>query len=262
MAGPTILREDDGTVSVITLNRPEKRNAIDVATMRLLGEVVQGVIDDPAQRVMVITGAGDVAFSAGGDMREMLEHSPLSSDQVMVAWQDTQRVIERSVKPLIAAVNGYAYGGGTEIAMACHIRVAAETAKFGQTEIAHDHIPGGGGTQRLPRLLPLGVAYEHLLTGDPISAQDAWRLGFVNHVWPADELMPNALALARRIAERSKVAVGYTMEAVRDGLQGPLDAGLRLERALASLVSESKDHDTGIERFFAGRGGATERDEP
>jgi enoyl-CoA hydratase len=249
----TILRRDEGPVAILTINRPEVRNAIDTATMRLLGDQVRGAGGDSAIRVIVITGAGEAAFSAGGDMSEMLGFGAIASDTEVAVWQDTNEIIERSLKPVIAAVNGYAYGGGTELAMACHIRVASETARFGQTEIVHDHIPGGGGTQRLPRLIPLSAAYEHLLTGDPIPAEDALRLGLVSHVWPVAELMERTLELAGRIAARSPTAVRYTLEAVRDGLEGSLATGLRLERALAALVADSPEYKTGIEAFLAKR---------
>lgn len=251
MSEPTILRHDEGRVAVLTINRPRVRNAMDIAAMRLLGEECARAGTDAAIRVIVITGAGDVAFSAGGDMAEMITFTPLASDTVMDVWQTTLERIERSPKPVIAAINGYAYGGGTELAMACHIRVAADTAKLGQPEIALDHLPGSGGTQRLPRLIPLGIAYEYLLTGDAIPAQDAHRLGLVNHVWPKAELMERALALAERIAERGPVAVRFTLEAVREGLKGPLDAGLRLERALSGLVLESDEARKGLEQFLA-----------
>jgi enoyl-CoA hydratase len=251
MSEATILRSDEGAVAVLTINRPHVRNAIDTATMRLLGEHVRALGDDDAIRVIVITGAGDKAFSAGGDMSEMLGFGAIASDTEVAVWQETNEIIERSLKPAIAAVNGYAYGGGTELAMACHIRVASENASFGQTEIVHGHIPGGGGTQRLPRLIPLSAAYEHLLTGDPIAAEDALRLGLVSHVWPAGELMARTLELANRIAERSPTAVRYTLEAVRGGLDGPLEAGIRLERALAALVADGPEYKSGIEAFLA-----------
>ena len=134
--------------------------------------------------------------------------------------------------------------------MACHIRVAGASARLGQTEMVHDHIPGSGGTQRLPRLIPLGLAYEYLLTGDPIAAADALRLGLLNHVWPDAELMPRTLELAARIAERSPEAVGCLMEAIRGGLDRPLAAGLELERQLAIRVLGSADAQAGLDEFF------------
>jgi enoyl-CoA hydratase len=253
MTEATILREDQRHISVLTINRPHVRNALDVATMRKLGEVIKEIECDDRIRVIVITGAGEVAFSAGGDIAEMTTFSPLKADVLMGQWQDTLERIERSSKPVIAAINGYAYGGGTELAMACHIRVASEDAKLGQPEIALDHIPGSGGTQRLPRLVPIGIAYEYLLTGEPIPAAQAHRIGLVNHIWPKADLMSKTLALASTIAERGPVAVRYTLEAVREGLNAPLSVGLRLERALAGLVLESDEARAGLEAFLSKR---------
>lgn len=245
-----IERKDQDGISILTINRPEVRNALAIATMRELGRAAQAAISTPEIRVIVITGAGDKAFSAGGDISEMTAHAGLAMDQVMTAWEDTLRIIETSPKPMIAAINGFALGGGTELAMACHLRTASDTAILGQPEIALDHLPGAGGTQRLPRLIPLGIAYEYLLTGDAIPAHEAHRLGLVNHVWPAAEFMPRTLALAGRIAERSPIAIQLTLEAVRLGLQGSLDSGLRLERALASLAIESDEAQQGIRNFL------------
>lgn len=242
-----------GPVIVLTINRPQVRNAIDLPTMRELGERVAAATADATIRVLVLTGSGDRAFSAGGDIEEMTSHAGLSSDQAMNTWYETLRRIEECTKPVIAAINGFALGGGTEVAMACHIRTASETATLGQPEIALDHLPGAGGTQRLPRLIALGLAYEYLLTGDRIPAQAALRMGLVNHVWPAEELLPRTLALAARIAERSPIALQLTLEAIRLGLQGSLDAGLRLERALAGLVLESDEARRGLEDFLKKR---------
>jgi enoyl-CoA hydratase len=248
-----ILRKVDGRVVVLAFNRPEVRNAINLATMRELGESVKDFIADPALRVAVLTGTGESAFSSGGDLDEMTTYAGLQADQKMDVWDDTLRLIETAPKPIIAAINGFALGGGTEVAMACHFRVAGDTAKLGQPEIALDHLPGGGGTQRLPRLIPLGIAYEYLLTGDPIPVAEAHRIGLVNYVWPAAELMPRAIALAERIADRSPIAIRLTLDAIRLGLQGSLDSGLRLERALASMVLESEEAQSGLKNFLSKR---------
>lgn len=249
----TIVRQDHGHIAVLTLNRPAVRNALDTRTMRELGRAVSEIIADPDLRVIVITGSGDIAFSAGGDIAEMATHAGLAADTAMLSWEETLRIIENSPKPVIAAINGFALGGGTELAMACHLRTASETALLGQPEIALDHLPGAGGTQRLPRLIALGIAYEYLLTGDPIPAAEAYRLGLVNHVWPANELLPRTLDLAGRIAERAPIAVRFTMEAIRLGLQGSLDTGLRLERALSNLVLESHEAQKGLQNFLEKR---------
>jgi enoyl-CoA hydratase/carnithine racemase len=243
------MRKDHGAVAVLTLNRPARRNAITTDMMWQLGDHIRRLQREARIRAIVIAGAGP-HFSAGGDMREMLEMDTLRTDQAMVAWQENLEVVERSLKPVIAAVHGAAFGGGTELAMACHIRICADDARFAQTEIALDHLPGGGGTQRLPRLVPLGIAYEHLLLGTPIDAATALRLGFVNHVCPRATLMDEALALAMRIAARGPVAIRYTMEAIRSGLMAPLEVGMRLERAFASLVNESAEARAGMVQFF------------
>ena len=237
-------------VSVLTIDRPQVRNAIDLPTMRALSQQVVAASRDVSVRVIVITGAGDRAFSAGGDIAEMTAHAGLACDQAMMTWYETLRCIEECDKPVIAAINGFALGGGTELAMACHIRTASASACLGQPEIALDHLPGAGGTQRLPRLVALGLAYEFLLTGDRIPAEAALRMGLVNHVWPDDELLPRTLELAARIAQRSPIAIKLTLEAIRLGLQGSLDAGLRIERALASLVLESSEARRGLEAFL------------
>ncbi|HKU97255.1 MAG TPA: enoyl-CoA hydratase/isomerase family protein [Vineibacter sp.] len=254
-ATDTILTRMDESVRIITINRPRVRNAIDTATMRALGEVVATAEADAAARVLIITGAGDIAFSAGGDMAEMRQSpSLIACDLDMRVWQDTLGRIERLTKPVIAAVNGYAYGGGTELAMACHIRVCGDTAQFGQTEIRHDHLPGAGGTQRLPRLIPLSAAYELLLTGDSLDAAGAYRLGLVSHVWPTADMLSKAIALAKRIAQRSPIAVQYTLEAVAAGLNGSLETGLRIERAMAALVMESGSAQAGLNNFLGKTG--------
>ncbi|MGH7321383.1 MAG: enoyl-CoA hydratase/isomerase family protein, partial [Candidatus Rokuibacteriota bacterium] len=178
----------------------------------------------------------------------------LDADAGLTAWEETHELIERSPKPVIAAVNGIAYGGGTELALACHIRLASDDASFGQPEIRLAHIPGGGGTQRLPRAIGLGRAYESLLTGEPIAAAEAYRMGLVNHVYPKAELRGRAFELAERIARQSPVAVAMTLQAVRLGWT-PLAAGLRLERALGSLTLLTPESQRGLEAFLAARKG-------
>jgi enoyl-CoA hydratase len=237
-------------LAILQIERPEIRNAIDINTMRLLGHLMRQVVDDPQVRVVIIRGAGERAFSSGGDMNEMAQFSPLASDQAMVAWQDTLGIIERAPKPVIAAIRGFALGGGTELAMACHIRLASDDAVLGQPEIALDHLPGGGGTQRLPRLIPLSMAYEYLLTGEQILAADALRLGLVNHVWPAAEFDDRVHQFASRIASRAPVAVRATLEAIWQARNAPLESGLRFERALASLILESADARRGLTEFL------------
>ena len=259
MSDSTLVCTVEGRIATLRINRPEVHNAVDIETMRQIETTMAVIRDDDLVRVVVLTGAGNVAFSSGGDMKEMRTFSALTGDRLMEAWQRGLDAIETSPKPVICAINGLAYGGGTEIAMACHIRVAVEGASLGQTEIALDHLPGAGGTQRLPRLVPLGFAYEHLLTGEPIDAMDAWRVGLVNHVWPRDVFAERTMDLARRIAARSPVAVRYTLDAVREGLKSPLSVGLRLERALATIVLEGEDAKRGLDDFLAKRRSARPR---
>ena len=253
MSEASVLVERHGAITLLTLNRPRVRNAIDTPTMTLLGAEVKRAHADGEVRVIVITGTGEHAFSAGGDIEEMTAYSGFSADSAMAVWHDTLFVIENGPKPTVAAINGFALGGGTELAMACHIRTASEEATLGQPEIALGHLPGAGGTQRLPRLIALGPAFECLLTGDPIPAVEAHRLGLVNHVWPQAELMPRTLELAERIAQRSTVAVRLSLDAIRIGLQGTLEAGLRLERSLAALGLESEEAQQGLKDFLRKR---------
>jgi enoyl-CoA hydratase len=252
-SSPYITAESHGAVRLIWLDRVAKRNALTTSMMWRLGDHVREAIRDETVRVVVIGGRGP-HFCSGGDMDEMRRHDALSSDDVMSAWESTLELIERAPKPVIAMVHGAAFGGGTELAMACHMRLAAQTARFAQTEIALDHLPGGGGTQRLPRLLPLAVAYDMLLTGRALSAEEGLRLGFVNAVFPEANLVEQTLGLATQIAARSSVAIRYTMDAIRVGLLGSLETGIRLERALASLVNQSSAAKAGMQEFLeAGR---------
>ena len=260
MSNSKLLCTIEGDIATLRINRPEVCNAVDIETMRTIETTMRSMRGDDQVRVIVLTGTGDIAFSSGGDMKEMQQFSAMQGDRLMEAWQCGLDAIETSPKPVICAINGLAYGGGTEIAMACHIRVAVEGASLGQTEIALDHLPGAGGTQRLPRLVPLGFAYEHLLTGEPIDAMDAYRVGLINHVWPPDRFAERTMELARRIAQRSPVAVRYTLDAVREGLKSPLSVGLRLERALASIVMEGADAQRGFDAFFARRRSVRSRD--
>lgn len=251
MSEPSITRENRARVCVLYLNRPKQRNAITMEMMRLLHDEVNQAIAASDVRVIVVASKGGIAFSAGGDIAEMTTFtSPLRCDNLMRNWQATFESIARSSKPVIAAVDGFAYGGGMELAMACHIRVASEGSTFAQSEITLDHLPGAGGTQRLPRLVPIGFAYEHLLLGDPISSETALQIGLVNHVWPKSELHDRAFALAERIAARSPTAIRLTLEAIREGLNAPLDVGLRVERALAGLSLESDEARAGLAEFL------------
>jgi len=252
MTADTLLQTHQGGVATLTINRPERRNAIDLPTIQAIDRALRAAIAADDVRVIVITGSGEVAFCAGSDMDEMERHTPLSFDLEMEAWTVALDAIESSPKPVIAAINGFALGGGNELALACHLRVAADHARFGQPEILLGHIPGCGGTQRLPRLLPRGVALELMLFGDALSVADAQRYGLVNQVWPKAEFAEKAQAYAARLAQGSPTALRYILESVRSG-EPPLGPGLRVERALCSVVLETRESKDGIAAYFEKR---------
>ena len=231
---------EDG-IGVITIDNPPV-NALGPGVREGIIESVEKGNADPNVGAMVLIGAGR-SFIAGADIRQFGKPRP----------QPTRRstdVLDESAKPVVAAIHGYALGGGLEHALSCNYRIAVPSAKVGLPEVLIGVLPGGGGTQRLPRLIPLSLAYEHLLLGTPIDAATALRIGFVNHVCPRADLMDHALDLATRIARRGPVAIRYTMEAVRSGLMAPLEVGMRLERAFASLVNDSAEARAGMEQFF------------
>jgi enoyl-CoA hydratase len=247
-----ILREDHGRVALVTINRPEKRNALDGATRTELLGTLDAIRADPAIRVVVITGAGDKAFVAGADISEFEGRSPIDQFRVM-SDRTIFDAVDRFPKPVIAALNGFTLGGGCELAMACDIRIAADTARLGQPEVNLGIIPGGGGTQRLPRLVGAGAAFKLLYTGDLIGAAEALRIGLVDEVVPAAELRDRALALAEGIAQKSPVALQLIKEAVRASLRLPLDEGLRQETTLFGLAFSSEDKAEGVAAFLGKR---------
>jgi enoyl-CoA hydratase/carnithine racemase len=251
IAMPEVRFERDGHLATITLNRPEANNALNAAVRHGLAEALIQFRDDPDLWTAIITGAGERAFSAGADLVEMSQRRQDGSGDAFwsaAAAPSLNRGLEIN-KPIIAAINGYCLGGGLELSMACDIRIAAEHAQFGQPEVMRGIIPGGGGTQRLPRLLPIGPALEILFTGDRISAQDAFRLGLVNHVVPAVELMPEARRLADRINQNAPLAVRAIKEAVMRGLEVPLEQGLRIESFLSRILRETEDSREGPRAF-------------
>ena len=222
-------------IARITISRPEKLNALDRQTVQEIDRVVASAGQDPSVGVLIITGAGEKAFVAGADIGELASQTPVEGTAYARAGQAVLDRLERLGKPSIAAINGYALGGGLELAMACTFRVAAESAKLGQPEVALGIIPGYGGTQRLARLVGAGRALEMILTGEPIDAREALRIGLLNRVVPAAELLPAAEALARTILTRGPVALRYALQAVHEGLQTTLNEGLSMEAALFGL---------------------------
>src|SRR4249919_2228717 len=219
MAFDSLLIERDAAVAIITINRPKVLNALNNSTLDDLRRAALELKRDDAVRAIVITGSGDKSFVAGADINEFLAQSPASGREHALAGQHVLDLIENLGKPVIAAVNGYALGGGCELAMACTLRLAADTAKLGQPEIALGLIPGYAGTQRLPRLVGKGKAMEMILTGAPITADEALRIGLVNRVIAAGALMTEARALAAQLAGNAPIAMRYIINAVNKGTE-------------------------------------------
>jgi enoyl-CoA hydratase len=248
----TILVERRDRVAIITINRPEKRNALNIQTRAEGAAILDELRDDDSIRVVIFTGAGDKAFIAGADIAEFAGRTALQQRAIMLE-RGLFNAIDTFPKPVIAMVNGYCLGGGCELALACDIRIASETASFGQPEINLGIIPGGGGTQRLPRLVGEGKAMEMVLTGEIISAQEAFRCGLVNHVVPADHLEAKTMEVANRIAEKSPIALRLAKEAVKLASRSNLDEGLRREVDVFALCFSSEDKDEGVKAFLEKR---------
>ena len=244
-------RIDD--LAVVTVNRPKVLNALNAATIGELREAVGTLGADGTVRAVIVTGAGKKAFVAGADIVELAQLEPVRARELAQRGQELCEFLERMGKPVVAAINGFALGGGCELAMACTMRVAANTAKLGQPEINLGLIPGYGGTQRLPRLVGRARALELLLTGDPISAEEAWRIGLVNRVVPATALMQEAKSLAAALASKAPIAVGYILDAVRDGFQMSLAEGCAHEATLFGLVATTDDMREGTRAFLEKR---------
>ena len=240
-------------VATVTITRPKVLNALNGATVGELLTVFQDLSETAAVRAVLLTGAGDRAFIAGADITELAQMTPTVAREVAQRGQALCDLVSGLGKPVIAAINGFALGGGCELAMACTLRIAADTAKIGQPEINLGIIPGFGGTQRLPRLVGPGPALEILLTGDPIAAEDAQRLGLVNRVVPSARLMDEARALAASLAAKPPVAVRYILDAVRMGMQMSLADACDYEASLFGLVAATEDRQEGTRAFLEKR---------
>ena len=249
MSYTVLLFEIRDTVAFVTVNRPDKLNALNATVIAELGDAAARLRDDPQIRGAVLTGAGAKAFVAGADIAEIARQGPVDGKARAMEGQRVFRALERCGKPVIAAVNGFALGGGCELAMACHLRVASEAARFGQPEVQLGIGPGYGGTVRLPRLVGRGRALELLLTGAMIDAQEAWRIGLVNRVVPADRLMAESEQLLRTILENGPLAIRACLEAVDNGLDTGLDEALLLEANLFGLLSGTADMREGTAAF-------------
>ncbi len=248
----TLLLERRGRVALLTINRPEKLNALNIQTRAEGAAALDELRGDDSVRVVVITGAGEKSFVAGADIAEFEGRTAVSQRDVMTA-RSLFTAVDTFPKPVIAMINGFCLGGGCELALSCDIRVASDRARFGQPEINLGIIPGGGGTQRLTRLVGEGKAMELILTGDMIDAQTAYNLGLVNMVVPAADLEAKTMELANRIAEKSPVALRMAKEAVKTAARANLDEGLRREVDLFALTFSSQDKDEGVRAFLEKR---------
>ena len=256
VAAPTlenVLYEKKGDTAYVTVNRPRVLNALNRATWEDLRTAFEEARADPSVRGVILTGAGDKAFIAGADIGELAHVTAVEAEESSSFGQEVLTLIESLGKPVIAAVNGYALGGGTETAMACTIRVAAENARFGLPEITLGLIPGGGGTQRLPRLVGKGRALQIILSGEMFSAQEAYRIGLVNEVVPAGELIPRAEAILKRIYSNAPISVKYALEVVNKGLETSQAEGFSLEASLFGLCAGTEDKKEGTTAFLEKR---------
>ncbi|MFO1050882.1 MAG: enoyl-CoA hydratase-related protein [Planctomycetota bacterium] len=249
----TVLVERDGTIAVVTVNRPEKLNALDHDTIAALRATFEELGADASARAIILTGAGEKAFIAGADIVGLSKQGVLDGKANSRHGQALTLAIENTDKPVIAAVNGFALGGGLEMALACDLRYASPNAKLGLPEVSLGIIPGYGGTQRLPRLLGTGKALELMLTGDPVTAEEALRIGLVNGVFPQGELLAGVKAVANRIVSRGRTAVAFAKQAARRGVHLPLVEGLELESDLFGMISSTDEMREGMRAFLEKR---------
>src|SRR5579862_7799866 len=253
MAYENLLFEKRDRIGYITFNRPKVLNALNRKTMEELRDILTAAGEDDEVRVLILTGAGEKSFVAGADIGELAVQTPVSGKETAAFGQGVLQLLETIGKPSIAAINGFALGGGCELALACSIRLASRTAKLGQPEVKLGITPGYGGTQRLARLCGQGVAQELCLTGEMISAEEAQRVGLVNHVYEPGELLPAAEAMARKIAANAPVAVRHTAEAIERGPDMPQEQALFLEAALFGVSCGTEDMREGTRAFLKKR---------
>jgi enoyl-CoA hydratase/carnithine racemase len=244
----TVLYETRNNIAYVTLNRPKVMNALNTQAWADLRRAFEAARDDAAVRAVILTGAGNKAFIAGEDINDLARISAVEAEQSSRAGQGALDLIEGLGKPVIAAVNGFALGGGCETAMACTFRIAAENAKFGQPEVTLGVIPGGGGTQRMPRLVGKGRALQLILSGEIIDAHEAYRIGLVNEL-----LIPRCEAILKRILANAPLAITYSLEAVNQGMEASQSEGLALEASLFGLCASTEDKREGTSAFLAKR---------
>jgi enoyl-CoA hydratase/carnithine racemase len=248
-----VLYEKKGAIAYVTLNRPKVLNALNTPTWTDLRTAFEEARDDAAVRGVILTGAGDKAFIAGADISELSHLTAVEAEQSSRFGQEVLDLIENLGKPVIAAINGFALGGGCETAMACTIRIAVEHAKFGQPEVKLGLLPGGGGTQRLPRLVGKGRALQLILSGGMIGAQEAYRIGLVNEVVPAADLIARAEAILKEIAANAPIAVKYALAATNKGMETSQSEGLALEASYFGLCAGTEDKKEGTSAFLEKR---------
>ena len=248
-----VLYEKKDAIAYVTLNRPKVLNALNQRTWQDLRAAFEDARDDATVRGVILTGAGDKAFIAGADIGEIAHITAVDAERSSRYGQDVLTLIENLGKPVIAAVNGFALGGGCETAMACTIRVASEHARFGQPEVTLGIIPGGGGTQRLPRLVGKGRALQIILSGAMMTAQEAYRIGLVNEVVPATDLIPRAEAILKQIFANAPVAIRFSLEAVNRGMETSQAEGMALEASLFGLCAGTEDKNEGTQAFLQKR---------
>jgi enoyl-CoA hydratase len=255
-----VLYTKQGAIAYVTVDRPKVLNALNVPTWQDLRTAFEDAQNDPAVRGVILTGAGEKAFIAGADISGLAPATAIDAERSSRFGQQVLDLIENLGKPVIAAINGFALGGGCETAMACTIRIAVEHAKFGQPEVKLGLLPGGGGTQRLPRLVGKGRALQLILSGGLIGAQEAYRIGLVNEVVPAADLISRAESILNEIAANAPIAVKYALDAVNNGMETSQDEGLALEASYFGLCAGTEDKKEGTSAFlekrapnFAGR---------
>jgi enoyl-CoA hydratase len=248
-----LLYEKRDRIGFITFNRPKVLNALNRKTMEELNQILIAAREDEDVRVLLLTGAGEKSFIAGADISELAVQTPVSGRDTALFGQSVLHRLETLGKPSIAAINGFALGGGCEVALACSMRLASKTAKLGQPEVKLGILTGYGGSQRLSRLCGKGVAHELCLTGEMISADEALRVGLVNHVYEPAELLPAAEALAKKIIANAPLAVKFTMEAIERGFDMPQEEGQFLEAALFGISAATEDMREGTRAFLEKR---------
>ena len=253
MSYETLLYEVREGIACVTVNRPQKLNALNQKAIQELADCFERIAEASEARGAILTGAGEKAFVAGADISELATLTPVEARETALRGQALMNRIENLGKPVVAAVNGFALGGGCEMAMACTLRIAADSARFGQPEVKLGIIPGYAGTQRLPRLVGKGRALEMILGGDPISAQEAWRIGLVNQVVNPSELISAAENATRKIMANGPLAVRYALEAVNRGLEMPEADGMQLEANLFGLCGATTDMKEGTRAFLEKR---------